>query len=100
MHYIMHCFLFVAWFFIKFCFVLVFVDFTFLVLFLSVLKKKKTIKIEKSSKSLIACFTYISCEFGLVPSYLWRSAFMGLAYLVCIYIFVGEILKTMGDCCK
>ena len=69
MHYIMHCILFVAWFFIKFCFVLVFIDLTFLVLFLSVFKNSKTIKIEKSSKNLIAYFVYITCEFGLVPLY-------------------------------
>ena len=48
---------------------LLFVDLTLLVLFLSVFKNSKTIKIEKSSKSLIACFVYITCEFGLVPSY-------------------------------
>ena len=83
-----------------FCFVLVFIDFTFLVLFFSEFKNSKTIKMEKSSKSLIACFVYITCEFGLVPSYLWRSAFTRLAYFVCTYIFVGEILKTMCDCCK
>ena len=49
-----------------------FVDLTFYVLFLSVLKKKKfkkPIKIEKSPKSLIACVMHITCEFGLVPSY-------------------------------
>ena len=81
-------------------FVLVFIDLTFLVLFLSVFKNSKTIKIEKSSKSLIACFVYITCEFGLVPSYSWHSAFTSLACFVCTYIFVGEILKTMCDCCK
>ena len=69
MHHIMHCFLFIACFFYEFCFVLVFIDLTFLVLFLSVFKNSKTIKIEKSSKSLISCFVYITCEFGLVPSY-------------------------------
>ena len=46
-----------------------FIDLTFLVMFFSVFKNSKTIKIEKSSNSLIACFVYITCEFGLVPSY-------------------------------
>ena len=32
-------------------------------------KIQKPIKIEKSSKSLIVCVVYITCEFGLVPSY-------------------------------
>ena len=50
-------------------FVLVFVDLTLLVLFLSMFKYSKTIKIEKISKSLIACFVYITCEFGLILSY-------------------------------
>ena len=72
----------------------------FLFYFFSVLKNSKSIKIEKSSKSLIACFMYITCDFGLVPSYLWHCAFTSLACFVCIYIFVGEILKSMGDCCK
>ena len=48
---------------------ILFVDLTLHVLFLSVLKKSKTIKIEKSLKCLIACVVYITCEFGLVPSY-------------------------------
>ena len=68
-------------FFYKFCFIIFFfVDLTLLVLFLSVFKNSKThknskkknkkpIKIEKSSKSLIACVVYIICEFGLVPSH-------------------------------
>ena len=87
--------------FYKFCFVLVFVDFTLFFLFSSVLKKiQKPIKIENSLKSLITCIVYISCEFSLVPSYLWRSAFTSLACYVCIYIFVRKSLKTMGDCCK
>ena len=43
------------------CFVLgVFVDLTFHVLFLSVLKNFKTIKIEKSQKRLIAYVVYIT----------------------------------------
>ena len=67
MHQIMHFFF--ACFFYKFCFVLVFIDLTFLILFFSVFKNSKTIKIEKSSKNLIACFVYITCEFGLVPLY-------------------------------
>ena len=80
---------------------LLFIDLTLLVLFLSVLKKiQKPIKIENSLKSLITCIVYISCEFSLVPSYLWRSAFTSLACYVCIYIFVRKSLKTMGDCCK
>ena len=33
-----------------------FIDLTFVVLFFSVFKNSKAIKIEKSSKSLIACF--------------------------------------------
>ena len=65
--------------FTSFVFVLVFIDLTFLFLFLSVFKNSKTIKIEKSSKSLIACFVYIICEFGLIPLYLWHSAFTSLA---------------------
>ena len=69
MHHIMHCVLFIACFFYKFCFVFVFIDLTFLVLYFSEFKNSKTIKIEKFSKSLIACFVYITCEFGLVPSY-------------------------------
>ena len=55
--------------FYKFCFVLVLVDLTLFVLFLSVFKNSKPIKIEKSSKSLIVCFVYFTCKFGLVPSY-------------------------------
>ena len=54
MHHIMHCFLFIACLFYKF-FVVVVIDLTFLVLFLSVFKIQKPIKIVKSSKSLIAC---------------------------------------------
>ena len=66
-----NCFQFIACFFYKFCFVLVvFVDLTSLVMFLSVFKRiQKSIKNEKSPKSLIACVVYITCEFGLVPSY-------------------------------
>ena len=48
---------------------LVIIDLIFHVLFLSVFKIQKPIKIEKSSKSLITCFVCITCEFGLVPSY-------------------------------
>ena len=78
-----------------------FVDLTLHVLFLSVLKNSKTHKIEKiSSKSLIDCVVYITCEFGLVPLYLWHSAFTSLACYVCTYIFVGKILKSMCECCK
>ena len=58
-----HCFRFIACFFYKFCFVLVFVDLTLLVMFLSVLKIQKLIKIEKSPKSLIACVVYITFKF-------------------------------------
>ena len=72
----------------------------FMFCFLVCSKNSKTIKIEKSSKILIACFVYITCKFGLVPSFLQRSAFTSLTYYVCTYIFVGKILKTMGDCCK
>ena len=96
MHHIMH----IACFFFSIFVLYLFIGLTFIVLFLSVFKNSKTIKIEKSSKSLIACFVYITCEVGLVPSYLWHSAFMSLACFVCTYIFVGEILKSMGDCCK
>ena len=76
------------------------VDLTLHVLFLSVLKNSKTIKIEKSPKGLIACVVYITCEFGLVPSYVWCSAFTSLTCSVCTFIFVGKILKSMCDCCK
>ena len=70
MHHVMHCFRFIACFFYKFCFIFVFVDLTLLVLFFSVFKKiQKPIKIEKPSKSLIACVVYITYEFGLLPSY-------------------------------
>ena len=69
MHHIMHHGLFIACFFYKFCFELVFIDLTFLVLFFSEFKNSKTIKIEKFSKNLIACFIYITCKFGLVLSY-------------------------------
>ena len=48
----------------------------------------------------IAYVVFITCEFGLIPSYLWRNAFTNLACYVCIYIFVRKILKTMCDCCK
>ena len=41
-----------------------------------------------------------TCEFRLVPLYLWHSAFTSLAYFVCTLIFVGEILKFLCDCCK
>ena len=54
MHHIMHCFLFIACLFYKFFFNFV-IDLTFLFLFFSVFKIQKPIKIEKSSKSLIAC---------------------------------------------
>ena len=79
---------------------LVVIDLTFLVLFFSVFKNSKTIKNEKSSKILITCFVCITCEFGLVPLYLWPSAFTSLACFVCTYICVGEILKSMCNCCK
>ena len=55
--------------FTKFAFVLVFVDLTLHVLFLSVLKNSKIHKNWKISKNLIACVVYITCEFGLVPPY-------------------------------
>ena len=77
-----------------------FIDLTFLVLFFNVFKNSKTIKIEKSPKNLIACFVYITCEFDLVLSYLWYIVFTSVACFVCLYIFVGEILESMGDCCK
>ena len=80
----------------KLCVVLVFIDLTLLVLFFSVFKNSKTKKIEKSSKILIAFFVYITCEFGLISSYLWSSAFTNLACFVCTYIFVREIMKSMG----
>ena len=48
---------------------IVVIDLTFPVMFLSVFKIQKLIKIEKSSKSLITCFECITCEFGLIPSY-------------------------------
>ena len=96
-----HCFQFIACFFYKFCFVLVvFVNLTLHVLFLNVLKNSKTIKIEKSPKGLIACVVYITCVFGLVPSYLWCSAFTSLTCSVWTFIFVGKILKSMCDYCK
>ena len=54
MHHIMHCFLFIAYLFYNFFFFNV-IDLTFFVLFFRVFKIQKPIKIEKSSKSLIAC---------------------------------------------
>ena len=48
---------------------LVVIDLIFHVLFFSVFKIQKPIKIEKSSKSLIICFVCITCKFGLVPLY-------------------------------
>ena len=97
-----HCFQFIACFFFKFCFVLV----VFLLILLYMFcfwvcwKIQKPIKIEKCLKSLITCVVYITCEFGLVPLYLCRNAFMSLACYVCTSIFVGKILKSMCDCCK
>ena len=44
MQHVMHCFRFIACFFYKFCFVLVFVDLTLFVLFFSVFKNSKTHK--------------------------------------------------------
>ena len=55
--------------FTKFVFVLVFVDLTLHVLFLSVLKNSKIHKNWKILKNLIACVVYLTCEFGLVPPY-------------------------------
>ena len=78
MHHIMHCFLFIACVYSMFLFtssvLYLFIDLTFLVLFFSMFKNSKTIKIEKTSKSLITCFVYITCEFGLVPSYLYEKS--------------------------
>ena len=63
-------YVFILAFFFQVCFILVIcVDLTFHVLFLSMLKILKTIKSEKSPKSLIAYVVYITCKFGLVPSY-------------------------------
>ena len=72
MHHIMHCFLFIACFFYKFLLLPVVIDLTFLVLFLSVFKIQKPIKIEKSSKSLITC----SCVYHI---WVWPSAFVLMA---------------------
>ena len=88
-----HCFWFIKCFFYKFCFVLAI--FRLLILlymfyFWVCWKIQKPIKIEKSPKSLITCVVYITCEFGLVPSYLWQSAFTSLACYVCTSIFVGK----------
>ena len=86
------------YFFYKFCFVLVvLLILLYLFCFWVCSKIQKPIKIEKFSKSLIACVVFITCEFGLVHSYLRHSAFTSLTCYVCTYIFVGEILKTLCD---
>ena len=77
-----------------FCF-----DHTLLSLF-CVCKNSKPHKKWKIQKVWSHMFEYMSCEFGLVPSYLWHSAFTSLACFVCTYIFVGEILKSRCDCYK
>ena len=61
--------LFLSMFLFKWFVLVVCVDLTLHVLFFSVLKNSKTIKIEKSPKILITCVVFITCEFGLVPSY-------------------------------
>ena len=81
--------------FFCFCF-----DHTLLLLF-CVSKNPKPHKKRKIEKSLIVYVrAHITCEFGLVPSYKWHSAFTSLACDVYTYIFVEEILKSMCDCCK
>ena len=97
-----HCYRFIACLFFKFCFVLVvyLLILLYMICFWVCWKIQKPIKIERSLKNLIACVGYITCEFGLVPSYLWRSAFTSLACYVCTYIFVGKILKSLCYCCK
>ena len=62
-------------------------------------KIQNHIKSEKLKKFDCICLSTYH-EFGLVPSNLWRSAFTSIAYFVCTFIFVGEILKSMCDCCK
>ena len=60
-------------------------------------KKWKKIKF----KSLIVyVWVHIICEFDLVPSYLWRSAFTKLACYACTSSFLEKILISMCDCCK
>ena len=69
MHHIMHWFLFIACFFYKFCFVLVFVDLTLLVLFLSVFKKVKNHKNWKIFKK----FDHLFCVYHM---WVWPSTFV------------------------
>ena len=95
MHHNMHnlCCVYCFW-FLAYFFSLAFALLLFLLIFIScsvfecVQKIQKPIKIEKSSKSLITCFVYFTCKFGLVPLYLWRNAFTSLAssYMhICLY---------------
>ena len=61
-YHIMYFFLFIACFFYKFCFVLVFIDLTFLVLFLSVFKKfenHKKLKNLQKIWSLVLCISHL-----------------------------------------
>ena len=61
-YHIMYFFLFIACFFYKFCFVLVFIDLTFLVLFLSVFKKfenHKKLKNLQKIWSLVLCISHV-----------------------------------------
>ena len=63
-------------------------------------KIQNHIKVKNWKSLIVYVWAHITCEFGLVPSYLWRSAFMSLTCYVCTSIFMGKILKSMCDCCK
>ena len=96
-----HRFQFIACFFYKFFFVLVvFVDLTLHVLFLSVLKNSKTHKNWKFSKK----FDCLCCVYHM---WVWPSTFVLMAKciyelsLLCMHIYLcGKILKSMCDYCK
>ena len=63
-----------------------------------VCKNPKTTKKVKNSKSLIIyIWSHVTCDFGLVPSYKWRSTFTSLTCFVYTSIFVGKILTSMCD---
>ena len=100
MHHIIHCFLFIACLIYKFFLFFFYFDLTFLVLFLNVFKIQKSIKIEKSSKSLITCL----CVYHM---WVWPSTFILMAQciyelsLFCMHInLCGRNLEIYVCCCK
>ena len=78
---------FLAFFFLTtFVMVALFVDLTLLFFFCMSKKNPKTHKKYKISKKFDHLYCVIShVEFGLVPSYQWRSAYTSLACYVCIF---------------